>query len=88
MSQRARWTIVLILLTPAVVLPLLVGIYDRVDPELFGFPFYFWFQFALIPLAAVLTSAAFQLTRHTPPASSAEHRADRHAGDRGTGQGR
>ncbi|HCB04312.1 MAG TPA: DUF3311 domain-containing protein [Nocardioides sp.] len=73
MSQRARWTIVIVLLTPAVVLPLLVGIYARTEPELFGFPFYFWFQFALIPVAAVLTTAAYQLTKHEhPPRSRAE----------------
>ena len=77
MSQRARWTLVLVLLTPAVVLPLLVGIYARTDPELFGFPFFFWFQFALIPVAAVLTTAAYQLTRHEhPPADSAQDRTE------------
>ncbi len=77
MSQRARWTLVLVLLTPAVVLPLLVGIYARTDPELFGFPFFFWFQFALIPVAAVLTTAAYQLTRHEhPPADSTRDRTE------------
>ena len=77
MSQRARWTLVLVLLTPAVVLPLLVGIYARTDPELFGFPFFFWFQFALIPVAAVLTTAAYQLTRHEhPPADSTQDRTE------------
>ena len=71
MSQRARWSLVLVLLAPAVVLPLLVGVYDRADPELFGFPFYYWFQFALIPLAAILTTAAFRLTQgEQPPARS------------------
>jgi hypothetical protein len=63
MSSSRRWTLVLVLLLPAVVLPLLVPLYDRADPELFGFPFYYWFQFALIPLAAVLTSSAYLLTR-------------------------
>jgi uncharacterized membrane protein YhdT len=73
MSQRARWAVVLVLLAPAVVLPLLVGVYDRTDPELFGFPFYYWFQFALIPLAAVLTTTAFVLTRgEHPPADRAD----------------
>ena len=71
MSQRARWTIVLVLLAPAVVLPLLVGVYDRTDPELFGFPFYYWFQFALIPVAAILTTIAYRLTQgEHPPARS------------------
>jgi uncharacterized membrane protein len=73
MSQRARWMLVLVVLAPAVVLPLLVGVYDRADPELFGFPFYYWFQFALIPLAAVLTITAYRLTRgEEPPARSLE----------------
>ena len=62
MSRTARWTLVVVLLVPAIVLPLLVGVYDRNDPELWGFPFYFWFQFLLIPVAAALTSAAYYLT--------------------------
>ena len=71
MSRRARWTIVLVLLIPAIVLPLLVGIYDRDDPELWGFPFYYWFQFLLIPVAALFTTVAYQLTKRDerPPDS-------------------
>ena len=53
--SRARWTLITLLLAPAVVIPLLVPLYDKTDPELFGFPFFFWFQLALIPVAVVLT---------------------------------
>jgi hypothetical protein len=65
------------LLAAAVVVPLLVGVYDREDPTLFGFPFFYWFQFVLIPLASALTYAAFRLV--TPPAkrrppTGGEHR--------------
>ena len=90
MSQRARWTLVLVLLTPAVVLPLLVGIYARTDPELFGFPFFFWFQFALILLAVALTLPAYFLAvhadrrdrvRHGLPALPDGTGSDRKAGD-------
>jgi Protein of unknown function (DUF3311) len=63
MSSSTRWTIVVVLLLPTIVLPLLVGIYDRNDPELWGFPFYYWFQFLLIPVAAVLTTSAYLLTK-------------------------
>ena len=71
MSQSARWTLVIIVLAPAVILPLAVGLYARTDPELWGFPFFYWFQFALIPVAALCTSIAYQLTKHErPPASS------------------
>jgi hypothetical protein len=55
----APWGVVLVLLAPAVVLPLLPGIYAKEDPTLWSFPFYFWFQFALIVLSTILTSLAF-----------------------------
>jgi uncharacterized membrane protein len=66
-SDRGRWTLIVVLLLPAIVVPLLVPLYARTDPELFGFPFYFWFQLALIPAAVVLTATAFQLSRTSPP---------------------
>ena len=49
MSSTARWTLIVVLLAPAVALPLAVPLYDSEDPTLFGFPFFFWFQMALIP---------------------------------------
>ena len=63
MSHSARWTLIVVLLAPAIVVPLLVGLYDRTDPELFGFPFYFWFQLALIPAAVLLTVIAYYLAK-------------------------
>jgi uncharacterized membrane protein (DUF4010 family) len=50
-----------VLLAAAVVVPLLVVVYDREDPTLFGFPFFYWFQFVLIPFASAATYAAFRL---------------------------
>ena len=79
------WPLIVALLLPAVVIPLLVPLYDSAEPTLAGWPFYFWFQMAMIPLAVVLTVAAYYLAR----------RADRHArearahagdGDRGAGR--
>ena len=62
-TSRGLWIVVLVLLAPAVVIPLLVPLYDRTDPTLFGFPFYFWFQMAMIPAAVVLTVIAYYLAR-------------------------
>lgn len=62
-ASRGLWILICALLAPAVVVPLLVGLYDRTDPTLFGFPFYFWFQMALIPAAVVLTVAAYYLAK-------------------------
>ena len=61
--SRGHWILIGILLTPAVVLPLLVGLYDRTDPEVFGFPFYFWSQMMMIPMAVVLTIIAYYLAK-------------------------
>lgn len=58
--SRGRWRVVLLLL-PAVLVPLLVPLHDRVEPSVLGVPFYAWFQFVLIPCAAVLTVTAFFL---------------------------
>ena len=73
MSSSVRWTVVMVLLVPAIVLPLLVGIYTRTDPELWGFPFYYWFQFLLIPVAAVLTTCAYLLTKGDQRPADDEH---------------
>ena len=59
------WALIVVILLPAVVLPLWVPLYDKTDPTLFGFPFFFWFQFALILLSAVLTSLAYGLSQLT-----------------------
>jgi membrane protein implicated in regulation of membrane protease activity len=56
------WAIVAILLAVGIVVPLLVPIYDSETPTLIGFPFYFWFQFALIPVVSALTYLAFRIS--------------------------
>ena len=62
-STRGRWIIVCVLLAPAAIVPLLVPLYDTTDPTLFGFPFYYWFQLALIPAAVVLTVIAYYISK-------------------------
>jgi hypothetical protein len=62
-SSRGLWLLVYLLLLPVVVVPLLVPLYDRTDPTLWGFPFFYWFQFALIPCAAALTLAAYLVSK-------------------------
>jgi Na+/melibiose symporter-like transporter len=89
-SIRGSWLIVLALLAPAVVLPLCVPLYAREDPTFLGFPFFYWFQFALIVVAVALTISAFTVARRVDRAARVAHGlppepdgtgADRKAGD-------
>jgi hypothetical protein len=57
------WVLIVVLLIPPVVLPLWVPLYDKTDPKLWGFPFFYWFQFALILFSAVMTIIAFLLSQ-------------------------
>ena len=54
-----------VLLGACIVVPLLVPLYAQETPDLGGMPFYFWFQFALIPVVSVLTFICFAIvSRH------------------------
>lgn len=45
----------LLLLLPFVGL-LWLPFYDRLEPRLFGFPFFYWYQLAWVPVTALLTA--------------------------------
>jgi uncharacterized membrane protein len=71
-SARARlWY--LLLAVPFVAL-LWVPFYARETPEFFGVPFFYWYQFAWVPITAVLTWLVYVATR-PPRGSSTEKRA-------------
>ena len=48
----------IILFVPCV-LALWVPLYNRVEPTLFGVPFFYWFQFVWIIVAAIVTGVAY-----------------------------
>jgi hypothetical protein len=52
-----------VLLVIPIVALLWVGSYDRVEPRLAGFPFFFWYQFAWVFLCSALTYSAYRLIR-------------------------
>jgi membrane protein implicated in regulation of membrane protease activity len=51
-----------VLLAIGIIVPLLVPIYDQGSPRFLGFPFYYWFQFLLIPVVSLLAYIAFRLS--------------------------
>ena len=54
----------LLLLIPFIVL--FTPIYNRESPALFGMPFFYWFQFAVIPVGVLCTIIVFRMTRKAP----------------------
>ena len=54
-----------LLLLPVFVLALWVPIFNRTAPALFGFPFFYWYQIAIIPLASLLIFIVYQVEERT-----------------------
>jgi hypothetical protein len=44
---------------------LAVPLYNHSGPELFGFPFFYWYQFAWIPLSSFITYVVYKKTAAT-----------------------
>jgi hypothetical protein len=43
---------------------LCVPLYNSHDPEILGFPFFYWYQLLWIPLTVLLTWIAYRRVRH------------------------
>jgi hypothetical protein len=71
-SDRSPWNWLLLV---GIVAPLLVPIYNRVEPRLFDWPFFYWFQLVLVAVGVITTSLVYRATRR----SSADRQAARDA---------
>jgi len=58
-TTRRRWPWWLLFAAVSVV-ALWVPLYNRIEPELFGIPFFYWFQTSLIVVTALLTALAYR----------------------------
>ncbi|WP_091518280.1 DUF3311 domain-containing protein [Microlunatus soli] len=65
--------VVAVILLAAIVLPLLTSSYSRVDPRLFGFPFFYWYQFLWVFLAAACCWISYVLLRREQRAYQRSH---------------
>ncbi|WP_100498309.1 DUF3311 domain-containing protein [Geodermatophilus chilensis] len=59
-SDRSPWN--WLLLVPIVV-PLLVPLYNREEPTLFGWPFFYWMQLLFVGLGVLTTVVVYRATR-------------------------
>lgn len=74
----------LLLLLPFIVL--LTPIYNRESPALFGMPFFYWFQLALISVGVVSTVVVYRMTRKKPVTRPARPAPDVDELDEGSGE--
>jgi hypothetical protein len=65
-TDRSAWNWLLVL---PVLLPLLTPLFNFDSPRLWGFPAFYWLQFAFILVGVATTSVVYQLTR-APRASA------------------
>ncbi len=81
-SDRSPWN--WLLLVPIVV-PLLVPLFNRVEPTLFGWPFFYWVQLLFVALGVLTTVVVYRATRRSPADQAAARDAiARDAADRTT----
>ena len=56
-TKRRVWYVILFI--PFFV-AICVPLYNRIEPSVFGIPFFYWFQFTLIIVAAIVTALAYK----------------------------
>jgi hypothetical protein len=60
-KRRNTWNWLLVVPALALAFP---AIYSRPTPELFGFPFFYWYQIAWILISAVITGVVYFVTEN------------------------
>jgi hypothetical protein len=60
-GRRGYWNWLLLVPLALLAYP---GLYARMTPQLFGFPFFYWYQFAVAIATALLTGIVYWLTRN------------------------
>lgn len=59
-TRRTRWNWLLVLPLVLLIYP---GLYARNEPVWLGFPFFYWYQFAVVLITAALTGLVYWMTR-------------------------
>jgi hypothetical protein len=59
-TDKSPWNWLLIV---PIVLPLMTPLFNADSPRLFGFPMFYWLQFAFILVGVATTSVVYQMTK-------------------------
>jgi uncharacterized protein DUF3311 len=62
-SDRSPWNWLLLL---PIVVPLIVPIYNSVEPKWGGWPMYYWLQLVFVALGVGTTTLVYRMTRRSP----------------------
>jgi uncharacterized membrane protein len=71
-SDRSPWNWLLLI---PIVVPLIVPLYNRVEPTLFGWPFFYWAQLAFVAVGVLTTVVVYRATRRRRPERDAAREA-------------
>jgi uncharacterized membrane protein len=61
-SDRSPWNWLLLI---PIVVPLIVPLYNRVEPTLAGWPFFYWMQLLFVALGVLTTVVVYRATRRS-----------------------
>jgi uncharacterized membrane protein len=62
-ARPGPYVAVLAILAVGIVVPLIVPMYARTSPELFGLPFFYWYQMLWVVIEAVLLFVCYRILR-------------------------
>jgi len=65
------WIVIAVVLAASLVGTLWVPFYNHLTPALGGFPFFYWYQLMWVPIVAILSAAAYVLSRLTQRGNAA-----------------
>ncbi len=60
-AYTSPWNLLLILPVLALFFP---GVYARANPELFGIPFFYWYQLGWIVVTGMITAFVYRVTSY------------------------
>ena len=62
-SDRSPWNWLLLI---PIVVPLIVPLYNKIQPTLGGWPLFYWLQLAFVALGVAVTALVYRMTRRSP----------------------